>query len=119
MGWMLTSKRVVGRLFGRSKRTEPQGEAASEVLIVRRDMSPQYYFFFEIFAKQNRLNVVVDRRVDERRSRPGHVFAERRSSDRRGPPPPTWDEGDIVIPHDRQVEAPMKPPLALGSPRQR
>lgn len=116
---MLTSKRVVGRLFGRSKRTEQQDEAGSEVLIVRRDMSPQYYFFFEIFAKQNRLNVVVDRRVDERRSRPGHVFAERRASDRRGPPPPTWDEGDIVIPHDRQVEAPMKPPLALGSPQQR
>lgn len=111
---MLTSKRVVDRLFGRSKRTEQQGETTSKVLIVRRDMSPQYYFFFEIFAKQNRLQVVVDRRMDERRSRPGHIFIERRSSDRRGPPPPTWGEGDIIIPHNRPAEAPLKP-LALGS----
>jgi hypothetical protein len=102
---------MVNRVFRLFRRTAQPEDTASIVTIVRRGLSPAYYFFFEIFAKQNGLKVVVDRRVDERRGRSEHVFGDRRASDRRGPLPRTWGEADIVIPQlsHAQPGAPNKP----------
>lgn len=113
MGW-------IRGLFG-VERTVPPQATPSTVTIVRRGLSPAYYFFFEIFAKQNGIKVVVDRRVDDRRARLEHVFGDRRASDRRLPPPRTWGEADLVIPqptHD-QPDAPRTSDAAVIFPLQR
>ena len=73
--------------------------AASKLLIVPRALSPAYYFFLRAFAKENLLNVIVDRREGERRGRPRPVFGDRRHDDRRHKPSTTWDrDGFIVAP---------------------
>jgi hypothetical protein len=84
--------------MGWLKRTEPPEKSAPKMAIVRRDLSPEYYFFLEIFAKQNGVEVILDRRADERRKRVIRVFGDRRASDRREPLPPTWRQADVVIP---------------------
>lgn len=120
MVWFLKGRTAIGRLLGRAGDPEPPEMTAPEVTIVRRDLSPEYYFFFEIFARQNGLKVIVDRRVDDRRRRPGDVPEDRRSTDRRSSPPPTWTQADIVVPpQDRQATAPIRPPLAVVPPPQR
>jgi hypothetical protein len=66
-------------------------------LIVRRSLSPAYYYFLQTFAEANRLEVVIDRRVTDRRLVRSRTFRERRLADRRGLPPSTWIEGDFVV----------------------
>lgn len=65
-------------------------------MIVRRGMSPDYYFYLQKFAMANNVELVQDRRVDDRRRWPLRVAAERRNNDRRAPPPTTWEKGDFV-----------------------
>jgi hypothetical protein len=66
-------------------------------LIVRRSLSPAYYYFLQTFADANHLEVVIDRRIRDRRVVRGRMFAERRAIERRGGPPSTWTEGDFVV----------------------
>ncbi len=66
-------------------------------LIVRRELSPAYYFFLQTFADTNRLAVVIDRRVGDRRRQPRRAFAERRRVDRRGAIPLSWSQGDFIV----------------------
>lgn len=65
-------------------------------MIVRRGMSPDYYFYLQKFAMANNVELVQDRRVDDRRRWPLRVAAERRNNDRRAPLPTTWEKGDFV-----------------------
>ena len=93
-----SGRAFMSRLYGRLRLAGRHRKTGADALIVRRGLSPDYYFFAEIFAEQNSLEVVLDRRVDdERRRRSGEVSAERRCNDRRGALPATWDEGDIVV----------------------
>lgn len=66
------------------------------VLIVRRNMSRAYYDFLQIYAKTNGIAIVVDRRHEDRRHRPGPVLSDRRRRDRRSHTPATWEQGDFV-----------------------
>lgn len=56
-------------------------------------MSREYYFFCEILAKVNGADMLLDRRVTERRCQSVYVARERRRADRRGPAPSTWTNG--------------------------
>jgi hypothetical protein len=42
-----------------------------------------YYFYLSVFARENNLNLLVDRRIGERRSASKSSAVERRASDRR------------------------------------
>jgi len=86
---------VIGRLFRRMKRTE--SSPTTGVMIVRRGMSSAYYFFLHAFARANRIELVRDRRTEDRRGQVQHVSGEQRKNDRRGPMSTTWDEGDFVV----------------------
>lgn len=70
--------------------------APQEILIVRRGLSESYYGFLRIFARANRIAIIIDRRTRERR-RYDTRQSERRLVDRRGPVPTTWDGGDVVV----------------------
>lgn len=70
---------------------------AMESLIVRRSLSPAYYFFLQTFAQANRLGVVVDRRLEERRQETRRTFGERRRAERRGAEPLSWQQGDFIV----------------------
>lgn len=87
---------VVGRLFRRMKRTE-EASPTTDVMIVRRGMSTAYYFFLQAFARANRIELVQDRRTEDRRGQLHHVSGERRKNDRRGPLSATWGQGDFVV----------------------
>lgn len=87
MGNMFSARRILRRLFNRRK---PADEAEShDLLVVRRGMSPAFYFFCTLFAKERGLVVVEDRRRKERRRRQRPTpaterrqYAERRSGSR-------------------------------------
>jgi hypothetical protein len=63
-------------------------------LIIRRGHSPTYYAYLQMFADTNRVPLIVDRRVAERRQHADCVASERRTADRRREPSPTFDLAD-------------------------
>ncbi len=80
-----------------------RGQGPMDCLIVRRGLSGWYYQFLRMFGAHRGLEIVVDRRVGERRGNQHSVPEDRRSGDRRGPTPPTWAEADfIVLKRDRE-----------------
>jgi hypothetical protein len=110
MGWLSNRSSMVARLLHlgpREKTHQDNNQAPAGLAIVRRGLSRDYYFFVDIFATQNRLQVIVDRRVTDRRRRPEDVSRDRRSTDRRGALPKTWHQADIVVPqsHEWQEDA--------------
>ena len=69
-----------------------------EILVVRRGLSASYYDFLRIFARANRIAIIFDRRMHERRHPDSlRSSGERRLADRRGPVPASWDGGDVVV----------------------
>ncbi len=73
-----------------------------EILVVRSGLSERYYEFLAIFARVNRIGIILDRRAFERRHPDvGRAILERRLADRRGPPPATWQSGDVVVLRER------------------
>src|SRR5712692_4952947 len=88
---------LCARLWRRVERTAEPADAAAKLMIVPHSLSPAYYFFLQAFAKENSLNVIVDRRATERRRQPGRVFVERRGTDRRGPLPAAWNRDGFIL----------------------
>jgi hypothetical protein len=77
-----------------------------KVLIVPRGSAEAYYEFLGITTGANGDQLVVDRRVAERRQMTEDRPDDRRASDRRGPPPVTWErDGLIVLPRDSPPDA--------------
>ena len=66
------------------------------MLIVRRGLSHTYLSFLQMYARNRGLELMVDRRTEERRCRQVDTLPDRRQGDRRGPPPPTWDQADFI-----------------------
>jgi hypothetical protein len=92
----------VGRvlLAFRNWMTHRRQKAATElVLIVRRGMSAEYYSFCSILATTNRVPVLFDRRVNDRRQRLEPYWgSDRRSgADRRSAVPTSWTESQFAL----------------------
>jgi len=66
-------------------------------LIVRRDIDARYHDFLQAFARVRGLDLIVDRRQSERRQRVASVERDRRTGERRGPPPVSWQTADFII----------------------
>ena len=71
-------------------------------LIVRRGARDRFLKLKEK-TKDLPVKVVWDERKDDRRRASAGVAEDRRTNDRRGKPPFTWDAGDFVV-----VEKPPK-----------
>jgi hypothetical protein len=87
---------MFGWLFGpRASATQHSG---SDILIVRRNLSPAFYFYCRMFAKENGVTVVPDRRVNDRRRRQRATpTIDRRNFDRRDPSSDGWQGGEFMI----------------------
>jgi len=93
-------KRWRRRLFG------SRVETPREILVVRSGLSDRYYEFLAIVARVNRIALILDRRSHERRHPDvGRALLERRRVDRRGPPPATWQSGDVIVFRERGTRA--------------
>ena len=80
--------------------THRRHKAATElVLIVRRGMSAEYYSFCSILAGTNRVPVLFDRRVNDRRQRVEPYWgSDRRSgADRRSAAPKSWTDSQFAL----------------------
>lgn len=67
MSWLTSANGVIGSIF---RQREPAGippKPELDLMIVRRGLSPAFYFFCRVFAKEHGMLVVPDRRANERR----------------------------------------------------
>ena len=108
---MLSARMLLHRLFRPRRRPDPRFSAVREVLIVRRGMSPEYYFYLQKFAAANNVELIQDRRLDDRRHRALGIEEDRRSDDRRTPPPATWSRGDVIVIRPPDAQADLSPSL--------
>ena len=72
------------------------GSVAMQAMIVPQGMDPSYYTFLRITADANGQQLLVDRRLRERRAA-HQTGIDRRRSDRRGPLPRTWTEDGFLL----------------------
>ncbi len=56
---------------------------APGLMIVRGGLSPAYYFFCRVFAKEHNLEVIPDRRMNDRRRLENSTTVDRRHGERR------------------------------------
>ncbi len=68
----------------------------TKTLVVRRGLSSAYYFYLAIFAHENGMNLIVDRRLGERRIRSSSLDRERRGSNRRLERPAPDPDADLL-----------------------
>ena len=78
-----------------------------DLLIIRRGLAPDYVLFLETTGRLNGIEVIVDRRVGDKRRGP-HVEAtsERRVAERRGPEPETWRRSGFISVPPRTASLP-------------
>lgn len=76
--------------------TQKKSKAAPLEIVVRRGAIRRFH---KLTQKTESLPVAVtwDRRLGDRRSSASGTAANRRSADRRQPPPFTWDVSDFVV----------------------
>lgn len=87
-------------LFRKRDRATREPGPTSDLMIVRRGLSPSFYFFCQVFAKEHNLVVVPDRRAHDRRRRERATpTIDRRAQDRRGEPP-RWRSEDFIVLRD-------------------
>jgi hypothetical protein len=83
----------LGRIWRWLRRERP----ARDLLVVRKGLSPAYYFFCKMFAQERGLVMVLDRRRESRRRRQRPTASiDRRAEDRRKPES-TLDKDDFVV----------------------
>jgi len=84
MTWLTSAGGVVRNFFIRGQSPVSRDSANADLMIVRAGLSPAFYFFCQVFAKERRLQFVSDRRVNDRRhaQRP-EPGLDRRQLDRR------------------------------------
>ena len=96
MGWLSSATGAVRNIFKGDPRDRAKESAPPDgLLIVKRGLSPAYYFFSGVFAKERGLEVVPDRRVDERRRWQRETPLDCRHLDRRRTA--TWPKEDFIV----------------------
>ena len=85
MGWLNSASGAFRHILKSRKKGKGAGAAVTyDLMIVRRGMSPAFYFFCRLFANENGLHVVPDRRAADRRYRQRATPSiDRRRFDRR------------------------------------
>ena len=100
MGWLNSTGGAIRHIFRKRERAIPELPPKPDLMIVRRGLSPSFYFFCHVFAKEHGLTVVPDRRTRNRRRRQRATpTIDRRAQDRRGEPV-HWPFEDFIIVRD-------------------
>jgi hypothetical protein len=77
-----------------------------DLLIIRRGLAPDYLLFLETTGRLNGINVIVDRRIGERRGPHVEITPERRVAQRRGPEPESWTRNGFISIPPRKTSLP-------------
>src|SRR5262245_33338003 len=89
------------RLWKRADVSRPGG-----TVIVPRGKSPVYYSFVGMTAQANGMQLMIDRRVRERRVRVEATGVQQRIAERRAAPSASWThDGVMVVPGDESGSA--------------
>ena len=72
----------------------------TDLIIVRRGCQERYEQLRDVFS-ENDVTVLWDRRSAERRRHQGNVVVDRRVKERRRPPPRNWMSLDFIVVPDR------------------
>ena len=68
------------------------------VLIVPRGETEEFYEYLNITARVNGDELIIDRRLQERRRFKNQAVGKRKAEeDRRGPIPGKWDRDDLIV----------------------
>lgn len=96
MTWLTSTATAVRNVFKKEEARDRAHESTpSGLLIVKRGLSPAYYFFCGVFAKERGLEVVPDRRVNERRRWQRELPpGDRRANDRRRE---NWPNSEFTV----------------------
>lgn len=98
MNWFTSATGAVRNIFKEETRDRANESTPAGLLIVKRGLSPAYYFFCGVFAKERGLEVVPDRRVAERRRwQRDTPPTDRRSIDRRRE---NWPSNEFTVVRD-------------------
>ena len=97
MTWLTSASGAVRGFFSRGNPAAGPESADTDLMIVRAGLSPAFYFFCQVFAKERRLKLVPDRRMGDRRHRQRpEAGTDRRQSDRRMAGS-IWTKEDFVV----------------------
>ncbi len=100
MAWLTSTGGVFRHIFRKRETAKREPKPEPDLMIVRRGLSPSFYFFCHVFAKERNLAVVPDRRVrDRRRRQRATPTIDRRALERRGEPV-HWPFEDFIIVRD-------------------
>lgn len=100
MGWLTATNGAIRHIFRKRERVMSAPPPKPDLMIVRRGLSPSFYFFCHVFAKERGLAIVPDRRTrDRRRRQRATPTIDRRAHDRRGEPV-LWPFEDFIIVRD-------------------
>ena len=110
----LVMRRILER-FGAWMTGGDRRKATDLVLIVRRGMRAEYYSFCAMLATTNRVPIMFDRRVSDRRrsNEPYWGLERRRGADRRTGAPKTWTESQFALARIHTEGAPLFLPERL------
>ena len=102
-------------IFGAWMSGRESRKATDLVLIVRRGMRAEYYAFCAMLATTNRVSIMLDRRVGDRRqsNEPYWGADRRRGADRRTGAPKTWTESQFALARINTEGAPLFQPERL------
>jgi hypothetical protein len=102
MGWLNSTGGVIRHIFRKRERAIPESPTNPDLMILRGGLSPSFYFFCQVFAKEHGLTAVPDRRTRDRRhaQRTTPTF-DRRAQERRGELV-RWPLEDFIIVRDKR-----------------
>ena len=100
MGLFSSASGVLRHIFRNRKWAEQEPKPEPDLMIVRGGLSPTFYFFCNVFAKERGMELVPDRRATERRRRQRATASiDRRQNDRRQHSS-HWPHEDFIIVRD-------------------
>jgi hypothetical protein len=100
MGWLTSANGVLAHILRNRKSADPLPTPEPDLLIVRRGLSPAFYFFCDVFARERGLQLVPDRRAKERRRHQRATASiDRRQHDRRQLFS-QWSKEDFIVVRD-------------------
>ena len=114
MSWLNVAGGAATRLWRWMRRDKPD----RDLLVVRKGLSPAFYFFCKMFAQERGLEMVLDRRRDERRRRQRPTASiDRRAQERRGAESNALEKDDFCVVKGQRTSPSDEPPH--GRPKSR
>ena len=97
MNWLTSANGVLAHILRNRKPVDIPPTPEPELLIVRGGLSPAFYFFCDVFARERGLRLVPDRREKERRRHQRATASIDRRQDARRQRFSQWLKEDFIV----------------------